>query len=131
MRLTGSLPAYARIKSTRMVDLEFAITGVAAEPYAASPLLHFDLQINNKTPGLPIENITLNCQIRIEPARRRYEPDDHDRLSDLFSQPERWNQTLQSFLWTHVTAAVPGFETYRAFKLPVPCSFDFNVAATK
>jgi Family of unknown function (DUF6084) len=114
-----------------MVDLDFAITGAAAEPYAASPLLHFDLLISNKTPALPIENVMLNCQIRIEPTRRRYEPDDHDRLSDLFGEPERWSQTLRGFLWTHVTAAVPGFETDRVFKLPVPCSFDFNVAATK
>ena len=114
-----------------MVELDFAVTGAEVERYAVSPLLQFDLRISNKTPALPIANVMLNCQIRIEPTRRRYEPADHDRLSDLFGEPARWSQTLRGFLWTHVTAAVPGFDADCAFRLPVPCSFDFNIAATK
>jgi hypothetical protein len=114
-----------------MVDLDFAVLGAEIEPYAASPLLLFDLQIANRTPSLRIANITLNCQIRIEPVRRRYEPDEQERLSELFGEPARWSHTLRGFLWTHVTAGVPGFDPDCVFKLPVPCSFDFNIAATK
>jgi hypothetical protein len=114
-----------------MVELDFAVTGAEVERHAVSPLLQFDLRISNKTPALPIANVMLNCQIRIEPTRRRYEPGDHDRLSDLFGEPARWSQTLRGFLWTHITAAVPGFDADCVFKLPVPCSFDFNIAATK
>jgi Family of unknown function (DUF6084) len=114
-----------------MVDLDFTVAGAEVERYAASPLLHFKLRISNKTPSLPIANITLNSQIRIEPTRRRYGSDDHDRLSELFGEPARWSQTLRGFLWTHVTAALPGFDTECIFDLPVPCSFDFNIAATK
>ena len=73
----------------------------------------------------------LNCQIRIEPARRSYGGIEHDRLADLFGAPERWGQTLQSFLWTHVNVALAGFAHDCAATLPVPCSFDFNIAATK
>jgi hypothetical protein len=40
-------------------------------------------------------------------------------------------QTLQSFLWTHVNVALAGFAHDYAATLPVPCSFDFNIAATK
>ena len=114
-----------------MVDLDFAVDGITVEPYAAIPTLRFALRVGNATPALAIENVMLNCQIRIEPARRRYGAPEHERLADLFGAPERWGQTLQSFLWTHVNVAVAGFEHDCTVSLPVPCSFDFNVAATK
>ena len=34
-------------------------------------------------------------------------------------------------LWTHASAVVPSFTGSTAVELQVPCSFDFNVAATK
>jgi Family of unknown function (DUF6084) len=114
-----------------MVDLDFAIDGITVEPYAAVPTLRFALRIGNATPALAIENVLLNCQIRIEPARRSYGPPEHDRLADLFGPPEHWGQTLHSFLWIHLNLAIAGFAHDCTVTLPVPCSFDFNVAATK
>src|SRR5262249_52043631 len=49
----------------------------------------------------------------------------------LFGAPERWGSTMRSLLWTHVTLVVPGFTGQTIVDLTVPCSFDFNVAATK
>ena len=89
-----------------MVDLDFAIDGSTVEPYAAIPTLRFALRVSNATPALAIENVMLNCQIRIEPARRPYGAIEHERLADLFGAPERWGQSLQSFLWTHVNVTV-------------------------
>jgi hypothetical protein len=114
-----------------MVDVDFTVMGVEVEQHAIAPLLQFSLRTINKSPDLEILNILLNCQIRIEPARRGYAPPQHDLLSDLFGAPERWGQTLQSFLWTHVNILIPAFGGECAVKLPVPCSFDFNIAATK
>src|SRR5271156_2145039 len=114
-----------------MVDLDFTVEGVEVERHAVSPLLHFALRLKNKTPGVAVLNVMLNCQIRIEPTRRGYAEPEHDLLSDLFGAPERWGQTLQSFLWTHSNVLVPAFEGDCIIKLPVPCSFDFNIAATK
>lgn len=114
-----------------MVDLDFAVQEITVEPYAAIPTLRFSLRVSNATPALAIENVMLNCQIRIEPARRPYGAIEHDRLADLFGALERWGQTLQSFLWTHVNGTVARFERDCTVTLPVPCSFDFNVAATK
>src|SRR5262249_5728054 len=54
-----------------------------------------------------------------------------DRLRDLFDTPDRWGQTLRPMLWTHVSTVVPRFTDVAAVDLPVPCTFDFNVAATK
>jgi hypothetical protein len=114
-----------------MVDLDFTIEGVEVERYAIAPLLQFALRIVHKSPGASVRNVLLNCQIRIEPSRRAYAASAHDLLSDLFGAPETWGQTLQSFLWTHANTLVPPFEGECVVKLPVPCSFDFNVAATK
>ncbi len=34
-------------------------------------------------------------------------------------------------MWTHVNVSIPSFETECDVILPVPCSYDFNIAATK
>jgi len=73
----------------------------------------------------------LRCQIRIEPARRQYGSADQERLVELFGVPQRWGETLRGFLWTHTSALVPAFEADCRVDLPVPCSYDFNIAATK
>ena len=114
-----------------MIELDFAVESARAEPYAAAPLLLFRLRLTNKTPALPVLNVMLNCQIRIEPVRRHYAAAEHERLVELFGEPHRWGQTLNSLLWTHASVSVPAFEQDRVVDLPVPCSFDFNIAATK
>jgi Family of unknown function (DUF6084) len=79
----------------------------------------------------PIHAVALRCQLRIEPARRRYTPVEQERLLDLFGTPDRWGQTLKPMLWTHAGAVVPPFTGAGAVDLPVPCTFDFSMAATK
>ena len=56
---------------------------------------------------------------------------EQDRLLDLFGESQRWGQTLRPMLWTHADATVPAFSDSIAVDLRVPCSFDFNLAATK
>jgi Family of unknown function (DUF6084) len=114
-----------------MVDFDFAVLDVDVERYAMAPQLLFALRVVNKTPDVAILNAMLNCQLRIEPARRGYGEAEHDRLSDLFGAPERWGQTLQSFLWTHAGVSIPAFDAECSVGLRAPCSFDFNIAATK
>lgn len=114
-----------------MVDLDFAVEGATVAQHAATPLLLFALRVTNRTPSIPVETVLLRCQVRIEPTRRRYGEDEQERLSDLFGAPQRWGETLRSFLWTHTSVQVPGFTTDRVIELPVPCSYDFNLAATK
>lgn len=100
-------------------------------PFAVAPTIGFRLRIENADRLQQVHSIALRCQIQIETTRRRYKSDEQDRLFDLFGEPERWGQTLRSMLWTNVSANVPGFTGTSFFNLPVPCSFDFNVAATK
>ena len=50
---------------------------------------------------------------------------------DLFGEPDRWSRTLGRMLWTHATTVVGPFTAQTTADLPVPCTFDFTVAATK
>lgn len=114
-----------------MPDLNFNIEGAEAVPFAASPLLALKLRVTSADPEEHIHTITLRCQIQIEVARRTYNPDEQERLLDLFGQPERWSQTLRSMLWSNVIVVVPPFKGTTVVDLQVPCTFDFNVAAAK
>lgn len=114
-----------------MPDLSFEVEKAEAVPFAASPLLAFKLRVSNRDAQEPIHTIALRCQIMIDPARRGYRDEDKGRLRDLFGEPERWGQTLRPMLWTHTSVVVPSFTGGTVVELPVPCTFDFNVAATK
>jgi hypothetical protein len=118
-----------------MVDLNFQVEGAEPERVAAAPLLRFKLRVTERLAAermpTPIHAVVLNCQLRIEPARRRYGPGEQERLGDLFGTPERWGQTLRPMLWTHVSAVVRPFTETTVVDLMVPCSYDFSLAATK
>ncbi len=114
-----------------MPDLNFQVEGAEAVSFAAAPLLMFKLRIVNENPAEPIHTISLRCQIQIEATRRRYNAQEQQQLLDLYGEPERWSQTLRAMLWTHTSVIVPPFDGSTIVDLPVPCTFDFNVAATK
>jgi len=111
-------------------DMKFEIESVAPQPYAAVPSLNFKMRVVNTT-GEPTEAVILRCQIMFEVARRRYDPEEQGRLLDLFGEPEQWDRTLRTMLWTNTSVVVPAFAEATVVDLPVQCTFDFNVAATK
>jgi hypothetical protein len=116
-----------------MPDLHFNIDAVEPTTFAATPQLALKLRISQPESEAAhrVQAIVLRCQIRIEPMGRRYSEDSQRRLNDLCGPPERWSQTLRTMLWQHTSAVVPPFEKDVVVDLPVVCSFDFNVAATK
>ena len=114
-----------------MPDLSFRIEGAEVTPYAMVPLLTFALRVTNTPAHEAIQNVVLRCQIQIEATKRQYGPAEEGRLLDLFGARERWGQTLRSMLWTHASTVVPPFAGEAVTELPVPCTYDFNVAATK
>src|SRR5665213_1586213 len=113
-----------------MPDLSFHVQSVEAVKYAVSPMLHFKLEIEDSE-NEAIHTVVLNCQIRLDPARRKYLPSEEERLLDLFGPPARWGQTLKAMLWTHASVIVPPFTKETSVNLPVVCSYDFNIAASK
>jgi hypothetical protein len=115
-----------------MPELSIQIANAKVVPFAAVPMLAFQLQIGNAAPHEDIHTIALRCQIQIEVTRRSYAPQEQKRLLDLFGHPERWGKTLRNLLWTHTSVIVPGFEgSSTVADMNVPCTFDFTVASTK
>jgi hypothetical protein len=112
-------------------DLSFHLQSAEAVPFAAVPLVSFKLEVVNAQPTEPVHSALLRAQVQIEAARRRYDAEEQAALGDLFGEPERWSTTLRSMLWTHVAIALPQFEERTTVDVPLPCTFDFNVAATK
>ena len=114
-----------------MPDLRLTIEGAEVVQYAAAPLLAFKLRIANSSSEEIFYTVALRAQIQIEATRRKYDANEQERLLDLFGEPDRWGQTLRSMLWTHASVVVPRFTGSTLADISVPCTFDFNVAATK
>ncbi len=111
-------------------DLEFEVEDAHVLRYAAAPTLVFRLRIG-ALGGDVIRSLALTTQIRIAVTRRSYDEPTQRRLVELFGDPSRWSQTLRSLLWTHTTLFVPAFTGSTVVEMPLACTYDFDVAATK
>ena len=113
-----------------MAELTFDCIGAQADRYAVVPALSLTLQIS-ETSGQRVEAIALRCQIRIEPARRRYSGAEADRLNDLFGDTERWANTLRPLQLVTVATMVPGFSGSIETELPINFTYDLEIGATR
>ena len=113
-----------------MPDLHFQVEDAFPTPNAAVPQLTFKVLLTNREPE-PIHSIALRAQVQIEPVRRRYTPAEQERLQELFGEPERWSKSVHPLLWTNANVTVTAFTGSTVIDIPVPCTFDFNVAITK
>jgi hypothetical protein len=111
-------------------DLEIRVEGAAVLEYAAAPSLVFKLRLENLE-GEPIRSVTLNTQVRIAATQRHYGAVEQERLLEVFGEPHRWGNTVRSLLWTHTTLQVPPFSGSTVVDMPVPCTYDLEVVATK
>lgn len=109
---------------------EFTVLGAEAIRYAAAPTLEFTGHVSEPQ-GREVYTIALTAQIMIDPARRSYDDATRARLTDLFGEPERWATTTHSFLWAEIGVLVPAFTGATAFRLPIQCNYDLELAATK
>lgn len=114
-----------------MLDFSFHIEGANAATRAVTPTLEFKLRIAAIGEEQHIHSMLLRCQLQIEAARRHYERSEQSRLFELFGETTDWGRTLQNMPWTDVALTVPTFDRLTTVELPVPCTYDFNVAATK
>ena len=113
-----------------MTELAFTVLDVVPEPYGAAPTLLFRVRLDEST-GATVHAAVLRAQIQIEPQRRDYGDAERDALTDLFGTPDRWRSTVRPFLWAHTATTIRGFTDDIEFDLPVPCTYDFEVAAAK
>jgi hypothetical protein len=108
----------------------FECVDARGEPYAVTPTLAFTIRISELT-GAGVHAIALRCQIRIEPRRRRYTDAEADRLVDLFGEAPRWAETLKPMQLATVSVMVPGFTGDTDAVVPVPCTYDLEIASTR
>ena len=113
-----------------MAELTFDCIGARPDKFAVAPSMSLSLKIAETT-GQHIDAIALRCQIRIEPARRKYTPAEAERLGDLFGETERWAETLRPVQFTQVAVMVPRFTGSTEIELPVPLSYDLEIGATR
>ena len=113
-----------------MAELAFDCIGARVDRYAVVPSLSLILRIS-ETSAQPVEAIALRCQIRIEPARRRYSGVEAERLNDLFGDTERWADTLKPLQFSTVATMVPGFSGACEADLPVPFTYDLEVGSAR
>ena len=113
-----------------MAELVFDWNGARAERFSVVPTLTLSLRISETT-GQSVDAIALRCQIRIEPQRRRYSGTEAERLHDLFGDTTRWADTLKPLQFAMVSVMVPGFSGSTEIDLPVPISYDMEIASTR
>ncbi len=113
-----------------MAELVFDCIGARPEPYAVVPSFSLTLRISETT-GQQVDAIALRTQIRIEPFRRAYTDDEAARLLDLFGERQRWSDTLKPLQFTMISTMVPGFTGSTEVDLPVPFSYDLQIASTR
>jgi hypothetical protein len=113
-----------------VIDLRFAPFGVDMVPFSATPQLALKLEISCAA-RRRIHSILLESQIRIQPTERVYSELEASKLQELFGERQRWDSTLRSMLWTRANVMVPAFEERVVVQVPLPCSYDFTLAATR
>ena len=113
-----------------MTDVTFTFVSARAETHAAVPTIVLRLRIETAS-GRAIHTGILRGQLRIDPRRRRYTPEEAEGIVDLFGEPTRWHDTMKTLLWAHVPIVVPAFEGRVEIDVPVACTFDFAVPAAR
>ncbi len=127
--MTVPEPIGAAVGPGTAPELGFTVLGCEPLSHAAAPTLRFSLAID--AAGAAVRSVMLEVQVRIAATQRGYSEAEQAQLGDLFGAPHRWADTLRGLLWTHATVVVAPFQGATVVDLLVPCTYDFEVAATK
>jgi len=114
-----------------MPDLDFRIVGVEAAARGLTPLIQFKLEVTNTPETETVQSVMLQAQIQIQAPQRAYDAPEREKLFEIFGTPDQWGQTLRTKLWTHANANIRQFSGRTEGILPVTCTYDLNVMATK
>jgi hypothetical protein len=109
-------------------ELSFSVEGAERVEHAAVPTIAFALGIASDR---PVRSVLLDVQLQIAARRRPYDSAAHERLFELFGPVEQWGTSLRTLLWTRATLVVPPFTGNTVVQLPVACSYDLDVTASR
>ena len=119
---TGALPGQP--------GLSLEVSAVRAIEHAAAPTLAFTLDVSDDS-DREVFMAGLSVQIQIQPAKRRYDEQTKEKLTELFGEPHRWSTSAQRMLWTIESILIPAFRGSTAVDIPVLCNYDVELAAAK
>jgi hypothetical protein len=114
-----------------MPNLAFRTSGASVLKWAVSPSLALRVEVSNQPADEAVYGLLLHCQVRIDAPARPYSTAEEGRLTEIFGDPSRWGQTLQTLLWANVGLSVGAFTGQTEIELPLPCTFDVSSAAAK
>jgi hypothetical protein len=109
-------------------ELDFEVEGAERVEHAAVPTIAFALRLDSE---LPVRSVLLDVQVQIAARRRPYDESARVRLFELFGPAEQWDTSLRTVLWTRTTLVVPPFTGSTVVELPIACSYDLDVAASR
>jgi hypothetical protein len=118
------------ISAGAIPQLRFSVEDAEPLARAAVPTVVLALGIE-RTGGAAVRSATIGVRVDIAPARRAYDAATEERLVELFGTPDRWGATLGAIGWSRATVLAGAFADRTTVELPLPCSYDFEVAAAK
>jgi Family of unknown function (DUF6084) len=110
--------------------LRFRPLGAEAARGYAMPTIELIVEIDAEA-GYEIRTITLNAEVRIAAQRRQYGANERERLLEVFGDASQWAQSMRSLQWMRGSLNVPRFAGSTQVRIPLPCTFDFDVVASK
>jgi len=110
--------------------LTIAVAAARPSAQTAAPGITFRLRVDDASGGR-VHAIALRCHVRLEPRGRRYTQDEQARLYELFGDVSQWDRTLRGVTWAQTSLVVPSFERQIEIDLPIPCTYDLEVASAK
>ncbi|MEP7145562.1 MAG: DUF6084 family protein [bacterium] len=114
-----------------MPDLTFEIVNAELKPFAAIPTIDFYLRISNSIQEEEVYAAAIKCQVIIEPNKRIYDTETKEKLYELFGEPVRWEETMNSVQWIIVNIPVPRFTGSTNIKVSIACTEEQTLAAGK
>jgi hypothetical protein len=112
-------------------ELEFEVREGGVLQHAAVPTLRFLVGVGTVGAAAQVKSVALNVEVRIAAPRRRYGAGERDRLVELFGRSEEWGRNLKTLHWTSVTLHVPPFTGTTEVELPITCTYDLEVSASR
>ena len=112
-------------------ELRFSVRDGGVLEHAAVPTLRFAVEIGTVGAAAQVRSVALNVEVRIAATRRRYAEDERAKLVDLFGPSEEWARNLKTLHWTTLTVQVPPFTGVTEVELPITCTYDLEVSASR
>jgi hypothetical protein len=114
-----------------MPDLDIQIIGVEAAVSGLVPLLSFEALISDQSEKTIIHAVMLHAEVRIESPGPIYSQEQKEKLIELFGAPAGEAGTGDRRFWGHSETSVRGFTQSTTAVLPMPCTYDLNVAGAE